>query len=282
MSKITDVASSFCAPVPHPAAHPLASPSCPKCSSASTRNGKVRGQQRHRCICCHYNFVLVHTRRWSSAQKLLSLVLICNGASRNSVASKVGATPRTLSRWLTEARENSPWFENVIASDLIFGRDFKRQSADVILASLSSRLNQFIYFQKIKAFDYERSPLNVFIKYLVFHWRYFHFETLGFDFLSQPPQFEFQSSDEIKTWDAHPDNASDLLHKICDPQFSNEQEIALEVAIGILGCATVCSEHLQNLLDNTVISAIRMSSDLMFRLMKLSKGHYTLRTYLWT
>lgn len=74
---------------------------CPKCGNTKVvRCGKVFGWQRHKCKNCGYQFTKV-----SPAGKPLYIKLVCHslylsGMSMRKIATIVGVTAQSISRWV--------------------------------------------------------------------------------------------------------------------------------------------------------------------------------------
>lgn len=91
-------------------------PECPSCLGTSVvRNGKVRGHQRYKCGFCQKNFSQGFEHRWPNDSKLINLLLLASGESRDEVAKGCQATPETVGRWLLDAKEQRDWFIEVLA-----------------------------------------------------------------------------------------------------------------------------------------------------------------------
>jgi hypothetical protein len=64
---------------------------------------------------CQRNFSQEFEHRWPKDSRLINLLLLASGESREEVAEGCGATPETVSRWLLDAKEQKDWFINVLA-----------------------------------------------------------------------------------------------------------------------------------------------------------------------
>ena len=94
----------------------IRTPECPSCSGTSVvKNGKVRGHQRYKCKFCQKNFSQEFEHRWPNDSRLLNLLLLAVGTSRDEVAEGCGATPETVDRWLLDAKEQKGWFISALA-----------------------------------------------------------------------------------------------------------------------------------------------------------------------
>ncbi|TBB75457.1 IS1 family transposase [Rhizobium ruizarguesonis] len=98
---------------------------CPACNrEGSVKNGFVRGTQRYLCRPCNKNFAAEFKRRWPTSSKLLNLMLYCGGETLEAVSEGCGASPSTVDRWQTEAREHHSWFVRGIAEQAVY--EFER------------------------------------------------------------------------------------------------------------------------------------------------------------
>ena len=74
---------------------------CPKCSGGHIiKNGRVFGWQRYKCKVCGYQFTKI-----SPAGKPIFIKLVCHslylsGLSMRRIASVVGVTAQSVSRWI--------------------------------------------------------------------------------------------------------------------------------------------------------------------------------------
>ncbi len=113
----------------------MSKPECPSCLGTSVvKNGKVRGHQRYKCHFCQKNFVLEFEHRWPNDSRLLNLLLLASGESRDKVAKDCQATPETVSRWLLEAKEQQDWFIEALANAVNYAVVEKSESLEEALA----------------------------------------------------------------------------------------------------------------------------------------------------
>ncbi len=106
-------------------------PECPSCLGTSVvRNGKVRGHQRYKCHFCQKNFVLEFEHRWPNESRLLNLLLLASGESRDEVAKGCRATPETVSRWLSDAKDQKDWFIEALANGVNYAVVEKSESLE--------------------------------------------------------------------------------------------------------------------------------------------------------
>ena len=74
---------------------------CPKCNTQQIiKNGKVFGWQRYKCKTCGYQFTKVSPAGKPIFIKLVSHNLYLSGLSMRKIASIVGVTAQSVSRWI--------------------------------------------------------------------------------------------------------------------------------------------------------------------------------------
>ena len=74
---------------------------CRKCGSDKiVKNGKVFGWQRHKCKDCGYQFTKTSPAGKPLQIKLIAHELYVAGLSMREIASIVGVTPQSVSRWI--------------------------------------------------------------------------------------------------------------------------------------------------------------------------------------
>ncbi len=79
---------------------------CRRCSSSAvTKNGKVRGEQRYHCKICCYNFVDKPRRGRPTTQKCLAILLYNLGMSMNSIAKLLDLSPPAVLKWIRSFAE---------------------------------------------------------------------------------------------------------------------------------------------------------------------------------
>ena len=97
---------------------------CRRCSSSAvTKNGKIRGEQRYHCKICHYNFVDKPRRGRPTTQKALAIVLYNLGMSMNSIARLLDLSPPAVLKWIhsfagSQATKPEPPDDGVIVVEL--------------------------------------------------------------------------------------------------------------------------------------------------------------------
>jgi len=109
----------------------MSKPECPSCLGTSVvRNGKVRGHQRYKCGFCQKNFSQEFEHRWPNDSRLVNLLLLASGESREKVAEGCKATPETVSRWLLDAKEQKDWFIVVLADAVYYAMAHQSESLE--------------------------------------------------------------------------------------------------------------------------------------------------------
>ncbi|MEH6726021.1 MAG: IS1 family transposase [Hyphomicrobiales bacterium] len=104
---------------------------CPSCLGTNVvRNGKVRGHQRYKCHFCQKNFVFEFAHRWPNESRFLNLLLLASGESRDEVAKGCQATPETVSRWLSDAKDQKDWFIEALANGVNYAVVEKSESLE--------------------------------------------------------------------------------------------------------------------------------------------------------
>lgn len=74
---------------------------CPKCASNNTvKNGQVFGWQRYKCKDCGYQFTKESPAGKPVSLKLLAHQLYLSGISMRDVASIIGVSAQSVSRWI--------------------------------------------------------------------------------------------------------------------------------------------------------------------------------------
>ena len=97
---------------------------CRRCSSSAvTKNGKIRGEQRYHCKICHYNFVDKPRHGRPTTQKALAIVLYNLGMSMNSIARLLDLSPPAVLKWIhsfagSQATKPEPPDDGVIVVEL--------------------------------------------------------------------------------------------------------------------------------------------------------------------
>ena len=75
------------------------------------------------------NFSLEFEHRWPNDSRLINLMFLASGESREKVAERCKATPETVSRWLLDAKEQKDWFIVVLADAVYY--DIVHQSVSL-------------------------------------------------------------------------------------------------------------------------------------------------------
>lgn len=74
---------------------------CPKCANNNiVKNGKVFGWQRYKCKNCGYQFTKLTPAGKPVSLKLLVHLLHISGLSMREIASIIGVSPQSVSRWI--------------------------------------------------------------------------------------------------------------------------------------------------------------------------------------
>jgi hypothetical protein len=109
---------------------------CPLCDGSKfVKNGLVRGVQRYRCNPCKTNFSTEFKKRWPPSSKLITLLLLQSGESMEELRAG-GASPQTIDRWLSEAKEHHPWFVRALAEHGVWGCEQQGVSIQKMLSGL--------------------------------------------------------------------------------------------------------------------------------------------------
>ncbi|WP_432444174.1 transposase [Rhizobium leguminosarum] len=116
---------------------------CPRCHSQDcVKNGIVRATQRYRCRGCKSNFSTDFKHRWPHSSKLINLLCYRMGDTIESVSEGCGATPATIDRWHSEAKEHHPWFVRAMAEQALYA--FVRQK-DSVEKSLCDAIGMYAF-----------------------------------------------------------------------------------------------------------------------------------------
>ncbi len=80
---------------------------CKRCGSEEhTKNGFMRGKQRHRCKACGLNFTATPPRGKPLALKVTAVLLYLSGLSMNRTAKLLGVSTPSVMAWIEQFAED--------------------------------------------------------------------------------------------------------------------------------------------------------------------------------
>lgn len=108
---------------------------CYKCGSKQiVKNGKVFGWQRYKCKDCGYQFTKIAPAGKPIHIKLLTHTLYSSGFSMRQIASIIGVTAQSISRWIK--KWHSTYKEEMSSTE-----NFMKVNSDDLLKIMNMRQN---------------------------------------------------------------------------------------------------------------------------------------------